>query len=75
MGLDKEEIEDIGKRIGTFSASIIPASCCSAVPKKPSTKALLDVVLEEENKVDVEKLVMTAVDPARIVELSSKTFE
>ncbi|MBA5941928.1 MAG: tRNA 4-thiouridine(8) synthase ThiI [Methanophagales archaeon] len=51
IGLDKIEIERIAKEIGTFEASIFPASSCSAVPDKPTTKAKLDKVLEAEKEV------------------------
>ncbi len=61
LGFDKEEIQSIGKKIGTFDVSITPADCCSAVPKKPKTKARLQAVLEEESKVDIKKLVKIAV--------------
>lgn len=40
IGLDKEEIIDIARKIGTYEPSIMPVSnCCCAVPKKPATSA------------------------------------
>jgi len=40
IGLDKAEIIDIAKRIGTYEPSILPvSSCCCAVPQKPATRA------------------------------------
>jgi len=45
IGLDKSEIEEIGKKIGTFDISILPAAGCSAVPKYPETNADLKKVL------------------------------
>ncbi len=40
IGLDKEEIIEIARRIGTYEPSIVPVSnCCCAVPKKPATAA------------------------------------
>ncbi len=50
IGFDKVEIERIAKEIGTFEASILPASSCSAVPKKPATKAKLEKVLDVERE-------------------------
>ncbi len=50
IGFDKVEIERIAREIGTFDASILPASSCSAVPKKPVTKAKLEKVLEIEKE-------------------------
>ncbi|MBL7169948.1 MAG: 7-cyano-7-deazaguanine synthase [Candidatus Aenigmarchaeota archaeon] len=55
LGLDKEEIQKIGKKIGTFGQDISPAGCCSIVPSRPSTKARLEKILEEESKIDVEE--------------------
>jgi len=52
LGLDKEEIQKIGKGIGTFGQGISPAGCCSIVPSKPSTKARLEKILEEEGKLE-----------------------
>ena len=60
IGLDKLEIEDIAKRIGTYEISILPGMCCSIVPKKPSTYSRLDTVLEEEGNVDIDSLVADA---------------
>lgn len=51
IGFDKVEIERIAREIGTFDASIRPASSCSAVPKKPVTKAKLEKVLDVEREV------------------------
>jgi thiamine biosynthesis protein ThiI len=57
IGMDKEEIIEIAKRIGTFGPSITPAQCCSAPPEHPETKAELDVIEDEENFVNVDKLI------------------
>lgn len=64
IGLDKEEIVRIAKDIGTYSLSISPSTGCSAVPRKPSTKALLQTILAEEQKIDIQKLVSTAISNA-----------
>ncbi len=46
IGLDKVEIENIAKKIGTYDISILPDSGCSAVPRYPETNAELHLVLE-----------------------------
>ena len=56
IGLDKLEIEEIAKKIGTYGISILPGMCCTIVPKRPSTYSQLEVVLTEEKKVDIEGL-------------------
>ena len=54
IGLDKVEIENIGKKIGTFDISILPDSGCLAAPRHPETNAELPLVLETLGKIDAE---------------------
>ena len=53
IGLDKQEIVEIAKRIGTYEISIQPGSCCTAVPDRPATSAVLAELEAEERKVDI----------------------
>lgn len=69
IGLDKEDIIRMAKKMGTYDLSILPSDGCSAVPIKPSTHAKLDQILFEEKKIDVDKLVREAVSKARSVSL------
>ena len=69
IGLDKEDIIQIAKKIGTYDYSIIPSSGCSAVPNKPATKARLEDVKSEEKKIDVKKLLDQAIKNAELVSL------
>jgi thiamine biosynthesis protein ThiI len=69
IGFDKEDIVKIAKKIGTYNLSILPSDSCSAVPNKPSTMAKLDKILEEENKINVNKLVKIAVDRSYILKI------
>ena len=62
IGLDKIEIEAIAKEIGTYEISILPGMCCTIVPKRPSTFSRLDMVLEEENNTNINKLVETSLE-------------
>jgi thiamine biosynthesis protein ThiI len=52
IGLDKIEIEELARKIGTYEASIMPAKDCTAVPKKPTTKAKLEKVIEIEKELN-----------------------
>jgi thiamine biosynthesis protein ThiI len=61
IGLDKEEIIEIARDIGTYDVSIAPSSGCSAVPKKPATQAALAAIVEEEEKINVSGFVRTAI--------------
>lgn len=54
IGLDKLEIEKIGRKIGTFDISILPAQGCTAVPRYPETNADLEQVLEVLEEIDFE---------------------
>ncbi|WP_406656600.1 tRNA uracil 4-sulfurtransferase ThiI [Methanolobus sp. ZRKC2] len=66
IGLDKNEIIDIAKRIGTFDISIVQAGGCTAVPEHPEVKAKFDSLPLEEEKVDIESMVRYSVANARI---------
>lgn len=57
IGMDKQEIIEIARKIGTYEISILPGLCCTIVPKQPSTAAKLDAVTSEEQKVDIDALV------------------
>ena len=60
VGLDKEEIISIAKRIGTYEISIKKSESCSLVPSKPATSAPADVIKAEEEKIDVEGMIKRA---------------
>jgi len=63
IALDKREIIDIAREIGTYDTSILPYEDCCTVftPRRPRTKPRLEDVLEAEAKLDVEALVEEAV--------------
>ncbi len=56
IGLDKLEITDIARKIGTFEPSTKPATYCLAVPEYPSTAAKHEEVAEAEKQIDVPSL-------------------
>ncbi|MFA5561226.1 MAG: tRNA uracil 4-sulfurtransferase ThiI [Eubacteriales bacterium] len=58
IGMDKEEIVQISRAIGTFETSILPyEDCCTVfVPRHPKTRPQLEQVLAELQKVDFEGL-------------------
>jgi tRNA uracil 4-sulfurtransferase len=55
IGLDKSEITDIAIKIDTYPISILPDSGCSAAPKHPETNAVLEIVLDVQDKIEMEK--------------------
>ena len=68
IGLDKTEIIDIARKIGTYDASTRPAKCCTAVPEKPAIAAKCGDVCSEEDNIDVEELLMDALSGAKIID-------
>ncbi|MDP1552516.1 MAG: tRNA uracil 4-sulfurtransferase ThiI [Methanobacteriaceae archaeon] len=51
IGMDKVEIENIAKKIGTYELSIIQDGGCSAVPRYPETNAEINLVLDAQDAV------------------------
>ena len=68
IGMDKEEIIQIARRIGTFETSIQPYEDCCTVftPKHPRTRPELEKVLEQQNRLDFDALVQEALDGAYV---------
>jgi len=59
IAMDKVDIMDKAREIGTFETSIKPyEDCCTVfLPKHPATKPRLERILESESKLDVEGLI------------------
>ena len=66
IGMDKEEIVQVARRIGTFETSIQPYEDCCTVftPKHPRTRPELSKVIEQEKKLDFDALVEEALESA-----------
>ncbi len=63
IAMDKTQIMDIAREIGTFETSIQPyEDCCTVfLPKHPVTKPKLEKILESESRLDCEALIEAAV--------------
>ena len=63
IGMDKEEIVDISRKIGTFDTSIEPYEDCCTVftPRHPRTRPDLQKVMAEEQKLPFDELVEEAI--------------
>lgn len=70
IGMDKEEIVEISRKIDTFETSILPYEDCCTVftPKHPSTKPRLNKVVASQNLLDCERLINEAVEGTVIAE-------
>ena len=68
IGMDKEEIVAIAKRIGTYEISILPyEDCCSfMVARHPETRARLEEVVKYEGFEEIEK---RAVEESEVLEV------
>jgi thiamine biosynthesis protein ThiI len=64
IGMDKEEIVTIARKIGTLDTSILPYEDCCTVftPKHPKTKPTLGQLLHAERTLDREALILQALE-------------
>lgn len=71
IAMDKVDIMDKAKEIGTYDISIQPyEDCCTVfLPKHPVTKPKLDKIEKSEEALDVETLVNNAVESEEIIEI------
>lgn len=62
IAMDKVDIMDLAREIGTYETSILPyEDCCTVfLPKHPATKPKLERILESESHLDVEALMEAA---------------
>ena len=64
IGLDKDAIVKVSRKIETFETSILPYEDCCTVftPKHPTTKPKIEKIIASESVLDVEGLIKEAVD-------------
>lgn len=74
IGLDKQEIVEISRKIDTFETSIQPfEDCCTIfVAKHPVTKPNLNVIHRSEEKLaeKIDELMKTALETTEVIEIS-----
>lgn len=68
IGMDKEEIIEVSRKIDTFEVSIQPYEDCCTIftPKHPRTRPVIETVAAEQNKTDFEKLIKEAAENVKI---------
>ena len=71
IGMDKEEIVTIARKIGTLDTSILPYEDCCTVftPRHPRTKPNLEEVREAEAALDIEGLIDRAMTNREFVRI------
>ena len=75
IGMDKEEIVTIARKIGTLETSILPYEDCCTVftPKHPKTKPTLLQLIHAERKLDREALIQAALE--NVEKIAVKYYE
>ncbi len=71
IGMDKEEIITLARKIGTYEISVKPHddACTRFMPRKPETRAKLNQVQQAEADLDVQGLVEKALQKIEVVEI------
>lgn len=64
IAMDKVDIMDISRQIGTYETSILPyEDCCTIfVPKHPKTRPALDKMIKAESVLEIDRLVDEAIN-------------
>lgn len=77
IGLDKEEIVQISRKIGTFETSILPYEDCCTVftPRHPKTRPDADKVAAEAAKLDFDALCEEALASQYTVSVTPEGWE
>ena len=72
IGMDKEEIVRLSRKIGTFDTSILPYEDCCTVftPRHPRTHPVLEEVVQYESALDIEGLIQRAMEGVERVTVS-----
>lgn len=71
IGMDKDEIVTIARKIDTFETSILPYEDCCTVftPRHPKTRPTLEEVLRAEEKLDCDALIETALANLKVTKI------
>ncbi len=67
--MDKHDIIEISREIGTYETSILPyEDCCTVfVPENPVIKPLISVCEDGEKELDIDKLVEDAINSSTLI--------
>lgn len=71
IGLDKEDIIKVSRKIGTFETSILPYDDCCVLfsPKHPLVKPDLSIMKEHYKELNLQNLLNTAIENEEIIQL------
>ncbi len=67
--MDKTDIIDVARQIGTFETSILPyEDCCTVfVPEKPVIKPSIDIAVEGEKDMDIDGLIEDCINSSTLI--------
>ena len=71
IGMDKDEIVSISRKIGTFETSIEPYEDCCTVftPKHPRTRQILKYVQQAQDKLNSSELIENALADLKVTRI------
>ncbi|AGC68330.1 tRNA sulfurtransferase ThiI [Thermoclostridium stercorarium subsp. stercorarium DSM 8532] len=71
IGMDKSEVVDIARKIGTFETSILPyEDCCTVfVARHPVTKPKLEKTIEYESVLNADELIQKALEGTEVIDI------
>lgn len=74
IGMDKDEIVSIARKIGTFDTSILPyEDCCTVfVAKHPKTRPVLEDIIRSEQALDYQNLIDKAVEQTELIPITGE---
>ncbi|HHX18607.1 MAG TPA: tRNA 4-thiouridine(8) synthase ThiI [Clostridium sp.] len=72
IGMDKNEVVSLAKKIDTYETSILPyEDCCTVfVPKHPNTKPKLERIIMSEEKADLNDLIEKAIEDTELLTIT-----
>lgn len=72
IGMDKNEVIDIARKIDTFETSILPyEDCCTVfVAKHPKTKPKLEEIKKHESVLQLQELISKAVESTEVISVT-----
>lgn len=74
IGMDKDEIIQIARKIGTFETSILPYEDCCTVftPKHPTTKPNLLKIKQSESHLVIDDMIKEAIENTEVITLTRR---
>jgi tRNA uracil 4-sulfurtransferase len=67
VGLDKVEIEDMARKIGSYEITAVTTDGCKAVPTGPATRSKIEVIEELESELGLVELCSDAADNISVI--------